>query len=257
MQIIKNILRFFFSLFCFSTLFVFGINAGTILMVILGILCLPFNFIKDRVNSIGFISKLSAGSKIVFCIVLFFAGIVLTPVESEDDTIVDAGDIVEEEKDDVEEDKTDEEVEVDKDTEEDKVVEEDKDAETTDKDEETEQEEVKEEVKEEEVKEEEKAPEPEISMSFKNAKRQAELYIRTMPFSYSGLEAQLAFEGYESDAIAYAMENIEVDWNEQCVKKAEAYLSMMAFSRDGLYGQLQFEGFSNEQIEYALAQFNW
>ncbi len=248
MQIIKNILRFFFSLFCFTTLLVFGINAGTILMFILGILCLPFNFIKDRINSIGFISRLSAGSKIVFCIVLFFAGIVLTPVESEDDTIVDAGGIVEEEKDDVEEDKTDEEVEVDKDTEEDKVVEEDKDTETTDKDEETEQ---------EEVKEEEKAPEPEISMSFKNAKRQAELYIRTMPFSYSGLEAQLAFEGYELDAIAYAMENIEVDWNEQCVKKAEAYLSMMAFSRDGLYGQLQFEGFSNEQIEYALAQFNW
>ena len=55
------------------------------------------------------------------------------------------------------------------------------------------------------------------------------------------------------DACVYAVDNVTVDWNEQCAKKAKSYLDYTSFSRQGLYGQLEFEGFTHEQIEYGLS----
>lgn len=94
--------------------------------------------------------------------------------------------------------------------------------------------------------------EPELTLAQKNALRTAESYLSFTSFSRQGLINQLEFEGYSTEDAMYAVDNITVDWNEQCAKKAESYLDFMAFSRDGLYGQLEFEGFTAEQIEYGL-----
>ena len=90
------------------------------------------------------------------------------------------------------------------------------------------------------------------TLSQKNAVKQAESYLKFMPFSRTGLIKQLEYEGYSTTDATYAVDNIKVNWNEQCAKQAESYLEFMAFSRDGLYKQLEYEGFTHEQIEYGL-----
>ena len=106
-----------------------------------------------------------------------------------------------------------------------------------------------EELKEEQQKEE---PKVEVTLAQKNAVKQAENYLNFMAFSRTGLIKQLEFEGYSTEDATYAVDNIKVDWNEQCAKKAEEYLDFMAFSYDGLHNQLEFEGFTEEQIQYGL-----
>ena len=90
------------------------------------------------------------------------------------------------------------------------------------------------------------------TLSQKNAVKQAENYLSFTAFSRTGLIKQLEFEGYSHEDSTYAVDNVKVNWNEQCAKKAEDYLSFTAFSRSGLYDQLEFEGFTSEQIEYGL-----
>lgn len=86
----------------------------------------------------------------------------------------------------------------------------------------------------------------------RNALRKAESYLNYTSFSKEGLRDQLEYEGFASDEIDYALDNIVVDWNEQAAAKAESYLKYSSFSREGLAGQLEYEGFTAEQIEYAL-----
>ena len=78
-----------------------------------------------------------------------------------------------------------------------------------------------------------------------------------MNFSRQGLIKQLEVEGYSTEASEYAVDNISVDWNEQCAKTAQNYLEYMSFSRDGLYNQLAFEGFTDEQIQYGLSKVGY
>lgn len=106
-------------------------------------------------------------------------------------------------------------------------------------------------VKEEE-KEDPKHQQTELTFSKLNAVRIAQSYINNLPFSRKGLIEQLEYEGFSNEDATYAVDNIVVDWNKQCVLKAKGYLEMMGFSRKGLKEQLEYEGFSNSQIEYAL-----
>ena len=75
-----------------------------------------------------------------------------------------------------------------------------------------------------------------------------------MPFSRTGLIDQLAFENYSPEAAEYAVDNVDVDWNEQAVKSAEQYLRTMPFSPAELVDQLIFEGFTPEQAQYGVDQ---
>ena len=95
-------------------------------------------------------------------------------------------------------------------------------------------------------------PVEKLTVGQKNAIRKAESYIDVMPFSAKGLIKQLEFDGFSSEDASFAVNNIEVDWNEQAALKAESYLDLMAFSADGLADQLEYEGFTEEQISYAL-----
>ncbi len=92
----------------------------------------------------------------------------------------------------------------------------------------------------------------ETTLGQRNALRSAKNYLRTMPFSYSGLIKQLEFEGYKTEEATYAADNCGANWNEQAAKAAKNYLDIMSFSRQGLIEQLEFEGYTYEQAVYGV-----
>ena len=83
-----------------------------------------------------------------------------------------------------------------------------------------------------------------------NALATADDYISMSGFSRSGLIDQLEFEGYSSKNAAFAVDNLNVDWNQQAARTADDYLSMSGFSRSGLIEQLEFEGYTPQQAQY-------
>ena len=98
------------------------------------------------------------------------------------------------------------------------------------------------------------AEEADVPREFDRALKAAERYLRYSAFSEEGLVSQLEFEDYSTEAARYAVENVDVDWNEQAVKKAESYLEYSSFSPEGLVSQLEFEGFTTEQAQYGVDQ---
>jgi len=88
------------------------------------------------------------------------------------------------------------------------------------------------------------------TVSQRNALAKAKTYLRTIPFSYSGLIQQLEFDQFSSADAIYGADNCGADWDEQAAKKAKTYTNTMAFSRGGLIDQLEFDGFTNPQAKY-------
>ena len=84
----------------------------------------------------------------------------------------------------------------------------------------------------------------------KNARESAESYLSISAFSRKGLIEQLEFEEYSTEDAEYAVDALEVDWNEQAAKSAESYLELSAFSKQGLIDQLVFEGYTKAEAEY-------
>lgn len=95
-------------------------------------------------------------------------------------------------------------------------------------------------------------PAAELTVAQKNAIRSAEGYLSFSAFSKKGLIAQLKYEEYAQEDAEFAVDNIDVDWNEQAVKSAEAYLETSAFSRQGLIDQLKYEKYTQKQAEQAV-----
>ena len=73
-------------------------------------------------------------------------------------------------------------------------------------------------------------------------------------FSRKGLIGQLEYEGFTNYQAVYGVDSLNVDWNEQAVKKARSYLDFMSFSRKELISQLEYEGFTHEQAGYGVNQ---
>jgi hypothetical protein len=86
----------------------------------------------------------------------------------------------------------------------------------------------------------------------------AESYLEMMGFSYQGLYQQLssaAGEGFTEAEAQYAVDHVDVDWNQEAVESARSYLEMMPMSRSALIDQLSSsagEGFTYEQAVYAV-----
>lgn len=97
-----------------------------------------------------------------------------------------------------------------------------------------------------------------VPREYKNALRSAETYTKMSGFSYNGLYEQLTSEygeAYSPEAAQYALDNLDVDWNEQALKSAKNYQEIMPMSDDGLFEQLTSEygdGFTPEQAQYAI-----
>ena len=61
-------------------------------------------------------------------------------------------------------------------------------------------------------------PDPGLSTAQQNAIESAENYLSFSAFSQSGLIEQLEFEGYSTDDATFAVESLDVDWNEQAAR---------------------------------------
>lgn len=99
----------------------------------------------------------------------------------------------------------------------------------------------------------ETSSEPSVPRQHRNALGKAEDYLKIGHWSYQDLVYQLEYHEFPSDAVEYAMANIEVDWNEQALGKAEDYLKVGNMSDNDLRNQLDYHGFTKAQIEYAMA----
>lgn len=99
--------------------------------------------------------------------------------------------------------------------------------------------------------------EPALTLGQKNAIGSAQSYLSFSGFSRSGLIKQLEYEGYSTEDATFAVDYLNIDWNEQAVKSAESYLSFSSFSRQGLIDQLEYEGFTHEQAVYAVGQVGY
>lgn len=100
--------------------------------------------------------------------------------------------------------------------------------------------------------EDEGASESGLTRSQENAIRKAESYLDFMAFSRTGLIEQLEYEGFDTDEATFAVDYLDVDWNEQAWKRAESYLELMPFSRSGLIDQLKYDGFTDAEATYAV-----
>lgn len=92
--------------------------------------------------------------------------------------------------------------------------------------------------------------EQQISSGQPNAIGSAQQYLEISAFSRSGLIDQLEYEGYSTEDATFAVDSLNVDWNEQAAKSARRYLELSSFSRSGLIDQLVYEGFTYAQAEY-------
>ena len=98
-------------------------------------------------------------------------------------------------------------------------------------------------------------PTPKETAGQENARRSAEQYLETAAFSRAGLIRQLSseVEGYSKADAIYAVDHIDVNWNEQAAKAAKAYLDIQPFSRAGLIQQLESsagDGYTHAQAVY-------
>lgn len=93
---------------------------------------------------------------------------------------------------------------------------------------------------------------PSLTVSQENAIESAEGYLGMGGFSRSGLIEQLEYEGYSTKDAAFAVDHVEVSWNEQAAKAAAGYMESSSFSRSGLIEQLKYEGFTSKQAAYGV-----
>lgn len=88
-----------------------------------------------------------------------------------------------------------------------------------------------------------------------NALKTAQNYVDIMSFSEEGLRSQLDFEGFEPDQIDYAIDNVEVDYNQEAVDSATSYSETMSMSSSAIYDQLIFEGYTADQAQYGIDNY--
>ncbi|OIJ35165.1 hypothetical protein BK826_08845 [Rothia kristinae] len=97
-----------------------------------------------------------------------------------------------------------------------------------------------------------------VPQEYRSALTKAETYVDMMHMSQQGVYEQLTSEygeKFSAEAAQYAIENLDVDWNEVALKKAEDYQKEMAMSPDSIYDQLTSdfgEKFTPEQARYAV-----
>ncbi len=103
----------------------------------------------------------------------------------------------------------------------------------------------------------EKQTENSMTMGQKNALKKAESYLKYSGFSRKGLIDQLEYEGFDQNDILFAVDNVKVNWKEECYEKAQSYLKYSSFSKQGLIDQLEYEGFTTDQIEYAIEKVGY
>ena len=88
----------------------------------------------------------------------------------------------------------------------------------------------------------------------RNARRNAESYLRMTGFSRQGLIDQLSSDAGNGYAVAdatAAVDSLDVNWSAQAVRSAESYLQMTGFSCQGLIEQLSSSSGSQYTLDEA------
>lgn len=86
----------------------------------------------------------------------------------------------------------------------------------------------------------------------RDALEAAEDYLEFRPFSYTGLQAQLVWDGHTQEDAKVAVELCGADWEQQAVLAAEEYMTYAGVSRTGLEELLLWDGFTQEQAAAAV-----
>ncbi|MGV7391990.1 Ltp family lipoprotein [Mycobacterium kansasii] len=91
-------------------------------------------------------------------------------------------------------------------------------------------------------------------VSQQSAVRAAQAYLSVSGFSRLGLINQLvSFDQFSNEDATYAVDSLNVNWNEQAARAAKAYLNVSGFSHAGLIDQLvSFDQFTPAQAAYGV-----
>lgn len=98
----------------------------------------------------------------------------------------------------------------------------------------------------------------EPTKSMKNALKKAESYSETFHMSKQGIYEQLTSEygeGFTKEEAQYAIDNLNVNYNENALEKAKSYQDTLNMSKKAIYEQLiskYGEGFTKEEAQYAI-----
>ena len=99
-----------------------------------------------------------------------------------------------------------------------------------------------------------KDAEPELTVEDAVADAQEKVSDPYSGYSEKGVIEYLEGKGHSTEDATYAVQNIDVDWNEQAVKFAEAYMRRTSLSGEKIVEQLMYEGFTGEQAVYAALE---
>jgi hypothetical protein len=95
---------------------------------------------------------------------------------------------------------------------------------------------------------------PNIPFEFNQALDKAQSYVDLMAFSQADLRGQLEYHEFSFEAIEFALENVDVDYQAECIEKAESYLELTSFSEEDLREQLEYHKFNEEHINVAIEE---
>ena len=95
---------------------------------------------------------------------------------------------------------------------------------------------------------------PDVPFEFEQALDKAQNYVDFTSFSEADLRRQLEYHEFSPEAIQFALDNVNVDYQAECIEKAKNYLEFTSFSEADLREQLEYHKFSEEHISVAIVE---
>ena len=95
---------------------------------------------------------------------------------------------------------------------------------------------------------------PDVPFEFEQALDKAQNYVDFTSFSEADLRRQLEYHEFSPEAIQFALDNVNVDYQAECIEKAKNYLEFASFSEADLREQLEYHKFSEEHINVAIVE---
>lgn len=102
-----------------------------------------------------------------------------------------------------------------------------------------------------------KPPLESLSENQAQAIQTAKDYLATIPLSQTELLQMLTVEDINLEDAEFALEYLDIDWNQEARKKAKEYCKhKIGFSKVKLKAQLLFDHFTEEEADFALSHIN-
>ena len=102
-----------------------------------------------------------------------------------------------------------------------------------------------------------KPPLESLSENQVQAIQTAKDYLDTMHLSQTELLQMLSVENIDSEDAKFALEYLNIDWNQEARKKAKEYCKhKIGFSKEKLKAQLLFDHFTEEEADFAVSHIN-